>query len=505
MKDFVRKAYLLLFILLGYSCSKEESLISNIPEEIETIDTTSGNSSGQPGSPSLKKGSFFLTSRFYYASDDESMSTKEINQPDGTKREIKVFGNPATSIKTNALGDKQVLFYDYYAPQNADTNFNQYTVIFYHGGGFQSGAANDVCTYYHLEEWLKMGFHGLIVGYRKGWFGDGGESPGGEAEVSPLESNRFEIAAEMALEDAQQAWAHFNKNSTGHGRWFSGQASSQIYALHNPSEPKYIAMGNSAGGSLVTRTVHTHEYPSDDMEVVGAIAGFGTHKVSEAVLESHKNVPTIIVAGLFDDLSPFYNNPIFYDSDMPFTKGTMNFNEELISKGYKTRMLISAQKGHGWASFGKDPSGAACGKTVPDFILDPSVSDINAISDHYALPFFFKSDLAANYQHFRFFKNAKHEGGDDFPNADDDGSFYEQIGVNEGQIANVLTIDPAIVGLGISNHIFVNGFNYGNDPKNGLGNLDVVQGFRYEPFQTEFEKALENGNKPSNIRAKYNF
>jgi len=36
-----------------------------------------------------------------------------------------------------------------------------------------------------------------------------------------------------------------------------------------------------------------------------------------------------------------------------------------------------------------------------------------------------------------------------------------------------------------------------------IGLLSVAQGFRYEPVQTEFENALGNGNKPSDIRAKY--
>lgn len=501
MKNIVAIRYLLFVFLLAYACSADESILS---DEIEN-NSDSGNSSGQPGSASLKKGSFFLTSRFFYASENVSSTMMQINQPDGSQREIPIFGDPDTSIKVNALGDQQVLFYDYYAPKKASPELNQYTVIFYHGGGFQSGAANDLCTAYHLEEWLEMGFHGLIIGYRKGWFGDGSISPGGEAEISTLESKQFEVAAEMALEDAQQAWQHYNTNSTGHGRWFSGQTMSQVNVDHKISTPKYIVMGNSAGGSLVTRTVHTHAYPSADIEVYGAIVGFGTHSISEPILESHKNVPTIVVGGLFDDISPFYTNHVFYDSDMPLTKGTFNFYEELVENGYMARMLISAQKGHGWASFGKNLAGIACLKSVPDFIKDPLLSNIASMSDHYAVSFFLKSGTATNYQHFRFFKSAKFEGGVGFPAVDDSASIYEQIGKNALQRANVLTIDPNLLGLDMSDHLFINGFNYGNDSENGLGELNVLEGFRYEPFQTEFERALENENKPSDIKTKYNF
>jgi len=503
MKNFIPVAYILILSQLVHSCNREETTALEQQEDIE-IDAL-GNSPGQPGSPSLKKGSSSLTSRFYYASDDMAMSIVTINEPDGQQREIPAFGNPITSIKQNALGDNQVLFYDYYAPQKIDSELNQYTILFYHGGGFQSGAANDVCTSYHLDEWLQMGFHGVIIGYRRGWFGNGSESPGAEAEITPLEGSLFQNAADMALTDAQEAWAHYNKNAIGHGRWFSGQSMSQTQFNHNQSQPKYIVMGNSAGGSLVSRTVHTHPYPSSDIQVAGAIVGFGTHQISEPVLETHKNVPTIVVGGMFDGLSPLYNNHLFYDSDMPYTKGVMNFYEELVEKNYAARILISAQKGHGWASFGKDSNSPVCDKSIPDFVKDPMISEITSMSRYFALSFFFSPHDSPNFQHFKFSKNAKHDTGPNFPTVDDEGLLYEQIGLNPSQKANVLNIDPSILGLDASQYIFVDGFNYGNDLQNGLGNLAVSHGFRYEPFQTEFEKAFENQNKPSDIRVKYNF
>ncbi len=467
----------------------------------------SGASSvGQPGSSGLDDGSFFLTARFYYQSSSTAESTMTIQQPDGSTRQIPIFGNPGDSIKTNALGDQQVLFYDYYAPQKQDNNMNKATVIFYHGGGYQNGSANGVCPPYHIEEWLQQGFHGLIIGYRRGWWGDGSGSPGGEAEISTLEAQRFVTATDMALEDAQQAWAHYNTNTQGHGRWFSGQAASKVFVNHGKSAPFYVAVGNSAGGSLVSRTVHTHAYPAGNIRVVGAITGFGTHDVSESALAANNDVPTIVVTGLLDDLSPAYDNTIFYDPDAPPAKGTIDFYDELLGLGYSTRILVSAQKGHGWASFGKPSGSPWCTKTIPDFAVDTSASSVSAMANHFALAFFFRHYQGQNipdYQHFRFAQNAIYVNGSGFPDIDDQGTVYEGIGTGGSKKADVLDIDPTLVGLDPADHLWIDGFDYGDDPQNGLGPLNVNQGFRYEPIQTEVEISNANGNKPSDIRAKY--
>ncbi len=473
---------------------------------LATGDVWAAGSVGQPGSGGLDDGSTFLTARFYYSSVSTAESTLMIQQPDGSYRQIPAFGSATDSVKLNALGDSQVLFYDYYAPQKKDTNMNKATVIFYHGGGYQNGSANGVCPPYHIEEWLQQGFHGLIIGYRRGWWGDGSGSPGGEAEISPLEAQRFVTATDMALADAQQAWQHYNTNSNGHGRWFSGQAVSKVFVDHGKSAPVYVAAGNSAGGSLVSRTVHTHAYPAANIQVVGAIVGFGTHDTGEPVLASHSDVPTVVVTGLLDDLSPVYNNKIFYDPDAPSAKGTINFFDELLQSGYRARLLVSAQKGHGWASFGKPSGASACTKTIPDFAIDTGAANVSAMADHYALAFFFRSYLGTNipnYQHFRFEQTAVYSNGPAYPNIDDQGSLYEGIGTGGSRKANVLDIDPTAIGLTTNDHVQVDGFDYGDDLQNGLGFLGLAQGFRYEPIQTELELAGSNGNKPSDIRAKY--
>ncbi|MEM8963317.1 MAG: hypothetical protein AAGD38_17660 [Acidobacteriota bacterium] len=460
------------------------------------------NSVGQPGAASLDNGSFLMTARFYYASASTAESSMTIRQPDGSSRQIPVFGNAGDSVAINALGDPQVLFYDYYAPRKKDAATNKATVIFYHGGGFQNGAANSVCTAYNLEEWLEQGFHGVVIGYRRGWWGDGSGSPGGEAPISPAEGQRFEIAADMALADAQAAWAHANTNAPGHARWFSGQAASRVVVDHAKSRPFYVVIGNSAGGSLVSRTVHTQVYPAGNIRVIGAIVGFGTHDATEPVLASHNDVPTLVVTGLLDDISPVYDQPIFFDDDAPLAKGTFDFYDELLQNGYAARLLVSAQKGHGWASFGKSSGNAFCTKSIPDFAIDPSASGPQTTAAHFASGFFFRrfqNQAVPNYQHFRFAQSARYVNGPGFPDIDDQGTLYESIGTSGSRKANVLDIDPTRVGLDLADHLWVDGFDYGYDPQNGLGPLVVSPGFRYEPVQTD----MENGAKPSEVRGKY--
>eukprot|EP01084_Bolivina_argentea_P238346 400440_1 len=425
-----------------------------------------------------------------------------IQQPDGQPRDISIFGTEAQSIRTNALGDEQVLFYDYYEPQTVDNSMNSATVIFYHGGGYQSGSANSICAYYHIEEWLQRGFHGLIIGYRRGWYGDGSTAPGGEAPISSDEAQKFVTATDLALHDAQSAWGHYNENTIGHGRYYSQFSSNGA----GQSSSYYVIIGNSAGGSLVARTVYTHEYPANNIRVIGAISGFGTFINSENVLSSHSDVPTIIVSGLFDDISPVYDNNIFFSENTPITKGTFNFYDDLVDNGYAVRILISAQKGHGWGEFGKVveyPGDQYCQKTIPDFAVDVTQNNIGSMISSFALAFFYKRYKAIsipNYQHFRFTQSAKYINGVAYPNIDDTNDLYEGIGTTAGKIENVLDIDPTLIGLSLLENMKINGFVYGDDLQNGLGYLNVPNGFRYEPVQTE----LENGNKPSFVKNKYN-
>ncbi len=142
----------------------------------------------------------------------------------------------------------------------------------------------------------------------------------------------------------------------------------------------------------------------------------------------------------------------------------------------------------------------------PDFAIDTSAPNVSGMDDHWALGFFFhryKNQSVPNYQHFRFEQDARYVNGPGFPDVDDQGNVYEGIGTSGSKKANVLDIDPALVGLSLTDNLLIDGFNYGDDPQNGLGPLNVLQGFRYEPVQTEFELAIGNGNKPSDVRAKY--
>jgi hypothetical protein len=85
------------------------------------------------------------------------------------------------------------------------------------------------------------------------------------------------------------------------------------------------------------------------------------------------------------------------------------------------------------------------------------------------------------------------------PKVDDAGELYEQIGKNEGEVLDVVDIDPTEVGLDPALHLFVDGFDYGDDPENELGPIVVDEGFRYEPIQTEMERGLS----PAEVIDKY--
>ena len=139
-----------------------------------------------------------------------------------------------------------------------------------------------------------------------------------------------------------------------------------------------------------------------NIQVVGAIVGFGTFNISEQVLIEHNNFPTIIVTGVCDDISPVYDNHIFYSSNAPETRGTINLYQNLMTLGYPAGLLISSQKGHGWSEFGKPiddgNGGNYCGKTVPDFAIALSENNIQNMANSYALPYLFNTYSVQRYK-----------------------------------------------------------------------------------------------------------
>ena len=419
------------------------------------------DSIGQVGDDKLNRLHSEAT-RFYYHMTDTTLSYIEnVRDETGTPYDATVYGVRTESVAENALEDFQVLYYDYYPPLVANNKANKVCAIYFHGGGYTVGYANQGYDT-EIRPFRERGFHVISIEYRRGWFGDGDMGPGtGEPEISDIEGDRAEVAFERALLDCQEAWTHINKNQPGHARHFSASTGFPGFSQ------KYIMFGYSAGGSLASRLSLIEPIPGG-RQVVGAIVGYGTHDATEPVI--HFNTPVLLQANLLDTISPVYDNHVYFDDDMPVAKGVFTLYDELVTGGASVKLVAAATGDHGRGTFNL-PDGS------PEY-LDAAITLFKKAYIGSPLP---------NYQEFKFRYPAKFTFADGaIIEIDDIGGLYEQIGPSPliEYVTDINVMDPT--------RLFVDGFTYD-------GSIVVPSGFRYEPIQTD----LEMGLSPETVRGIY--
>jgi len=250
-----------------------------------------------------------------------------LNVPEGAVRHLFAGETLQSSTRPNALGDRQVLFYDVYAPLAAPL---EVTVLYIHGGGYNVGYANNASVVGACRALRELGAWCVSMEYRRGWHGQGNEAVSGQP-ITSLDRTRFEVALELARTDILDGWLHAHTIArTTHG--FPGS---------------YVVMGASAGGSLASRVTLT--VPTSPAPVAGVVLGFGTHGAHEPVLRG--DLPVVIQGGLFDPIQPAFNAPVYFSPVMPEAKGLFSLFGELRERGAPVRLLLGAQDGHGYGSY----------------------------------------------------------------------------------------------------------------------------------------------------------
>lgn len=248
--------------------------------------------------------------------------------PGGATRYFHAGATLETSTRTNALGDSQVLYYDVYPPLAPPRGV---TVLYLHGGGYNVGYANNASVVGGCRVFREVGAWCISMEYRRGWHGEGNGAVAG-APITPQERARFDVAIEFARTDVLDGWSH-----------------AHTVARETEGFPGlYVVAGESAGGSLASRTTLTNPGPTPP--VAGVIVGFGTHAATEQVVRS--DFPVVIQGGLFDPIQPAFDAPVFFSPVMPKTKGIFTLYAELEGGGIPVRLLVGAQDGHGFGSYG---------------------------------------------------------------------------------------------------------------------------------------------------------
>lgn len=249
------------------------------------------------------------------------------NVPAGATRIFFAGATLETSVRPNALGDPQVLFYDLYPPL-AESNGT--TVLYLHGGGYNVGYANNGSVVEACRLLRALGSWCISMEYRRGWHGQADGAVAGNP-ITEEDARRFDLALELARTDVLDGWRHAHEVARG--------------TFGFP--PLYVVAGESAGGSLASRVTLTN--PGLSVPVAGVVVGFGTHALDEPVVQD--GFPVVIQGGLFDAIQPAFDGRVYFSPRMPSTKGLVSLYREVREKGIPARLLLGAQDGHGFGVY----------------------------------------------------------------------------------------------------------------------------------------------------------
>jgi len=162
-------------------------------------------SRGTPTDPEVDRIHSEAIRVYYHDPDTVTTYSEWVRDETGAFYWATVHGDRFTSVKENALLDDQTLYYDYYPPLTSHPKVNKVCAMFFHGGGYTVGYANQGYDT-EIRPFREAGFHVISVEYRRGWFGTGKSGPGsGEPDIPREDADRFEVAVEDAFEDVQEA------------------------------------------------------------------------------------------------------------------------------------------------------------------------------------------------------------------------------------------------------------------------------------------------------------
>lgn len=292
--------------------------------------------------------------------------------------------NSVTRVNSN--GYSQLLFMDIfpafgYSPSDpsvsssiGDPNYAGPIMLYFHGGGFNSGAANFTSTANEtINQFRAAGFHCVSVEYRRGWtlvtgslFGlDSTASPERQlgasatlvgyyavdqsqfpAELDTNHGNRFLQTAlgtsGYAIQDCVDAWDWVDNN---------------IKDILPNAVKKYVVQGQSAGGSLTAQLTYAHDGGSSTLsalqnKVIGSINSFGGYTASAAIDTMISNrecdYPILLQFCGVDKLVPIRDNKIYYQTNMPVSRGTYDQYEMLSGSGKNVYAYWTPLGNHGY-------------------------------------------------------------------------------------------------------------------------------------------------------------
>ncbi len=252
--------------------------------------------------------------------------------PTGVTRYFYAGADAATSVRQNALGAAQVLYYDVYPPTGTAIDL---TALYLHDGGLDAGYANSSESETACRQLAALGAWCVAVEFRRGFAGFL-ELPEQATEISAAQASRYRKAFQDARNDALEAWFH---------------ADQQAATIGLPT--RYVIAG-TGGGARIASDISLAT-PGLPYEIAGAIVASGTHDAGRP-LAGVPTFPVVLQNGLFDEVAPAYIGNVYLDADMPITIGAVTLYGQLVEAGAAVKLHLNAQGGHGLQDY-RAPSG----------------------------------------------------------------------------------------------------------------------------------------------------
>ena len=256
----------------------------------------------------------------------------------------KVISNVVYGKNTDWLGRKQILALDFYMPFSGLTKDKFPLIVFFHGGGYNTGSKETVKS--QCEILASSGFVVAAAEYRIGWTQD---------EIYKCNSN---------IPESIEAFYRAQQDARATMRFLVANAN--IYSI----DPEWIFVAGQSAGAGISLALKYWNQDSINYYIPGMADTLGPLNTSGNNLRNTYNIkgigsmwggleysldiitkdnatPAIFFHGLLDDTVPWNIGNLYNCDSFPKEYGSKPLYKKLVSYGVPSVIHIDSTGGHG--------------------------------------------------------------------------------------------------------------------------------------------------------------